>query len=231
MNIADISKALNITRATASSLIQTLLQRNYLEKDPETSKYSIGYKIYDIALTYRYQYPFLYAVEGHINEMAEKLNIRINIAVLKPPGVAVMILSKDISLLPKMILGYVLPGYASASGKLLMAYAPRKIVEQWLDETACIPFTPKTIIDRETLMNELDQIKTAGIAFEDEEMMLQRCCVAAPIRNISGQVIASVSFSTSKERTDAHLPELAQSITLLSKSISSSLGYNPIMPR
>ena len=231
MNIADISKALGVTRATASSLIQTLLQRNYIEKDLETCKYSIGYKIYDIALAYRHQYPFLYAAEEHINAMAEKMKIKINICVLKPPGVAVLILSKDISLLPKMILGYVLPGYASASGKLLMAYASRDIIEQWLEETDFIPFTAKTIVDKRNLLKQLDQIKSAGIAYEDEELMLQKCCVAAPIYNMSGQVIASVSFSVSKERMKANLPELTQNITLLGKSISTTLGYNPLLPR
>lgn len=229
MNIADISKALKITRATASSLIQTLLHRNYIEKDPETCKFSIGYKIYDVAIAYRYKYPFLHAAGGHISEMAEKIKVKINVSVLKPPGVAVMILSKDISLLPKMISGYVLPGYASASGKLLMAYAPREIVEPWIEEAEFIPYTSKTIVNKQILINQFDQIRSDGFAIEDEEIMPQRGCVAAPIYDISGQVIASVSFSTSKERMDANLQELIQNVTFLSKSISAALGYNPII--
>lgn len=231
MNVAEISKTLGITRTTASSMLQSLLQRNYVEKDMETGKYSIGYKQYELALAYRHQYPFLYAAAEHITTVAEKMKIKINVCVLKPPGVAVLILSKDISLLPKMILGYVLPGYASASGKLLMAYAARTTIEQWLDESELIRYTPHTIIDKKALFDQLDVIKANGIAVEREELMLQRCCIAVPIRNISGQVIASVSFSGYKDMMDADMPALTENITLLGKSISSQLGYNPIMLR
>lgn len=231
MNVADISKTLGITRATTSAMVQSLLQRNFIEKDPETGKYSIGYKQYEMALAYRHKYPFLYAAEEHISTMAEKLKIKINVSVLKPPGVAVLLLSKDISLLPKMILGYVMPGHASASGKLLMAHTPHELIEQWLDDTKLIAYTPNTIVDKNVLFEQLDQIKAQGISYEHEELMLQRCCVAVPIRNISGQVIASVSFSVSKELMEANMSLLSENVSLLGKSISSTLGYNPIMFR
>lgn len=230
-NVAELSKTLGVTRMTTNSMLQSLLRRNYVEKDQETGKYSMGYKLYEIAMTYRYQYPFLYVAEKHINEMAEKWKLKINVSVLKPPGVAVLILSKDISLIPKMILGYVLPGYASASGKLLMAYSPREVIEQWLAETEFISYTPNTIVDKNALYEQMDLIKAQGFSFEREEMMVQRCCVAAPICNMSGQVIASVSFSCSKELMEANLQALTESIVLLGKSISSELGYSPITLR
>lgn len=231
MNVAEISKILGITRTTASSMIQSLLQRNYIEKDPETGKYSIGYKQYEMALAYRHQYPFLYVAADQISAASEKLKLKINISVLKPPGVAVVILSKDISLLPKMILGYVLPGYASSSGKLLMAFAPRATVEQWLDNTEFVPYTPKTITNKKALLEQLDEIRARGISFENEELTLQRSCIAVPIRNISGQVIASVSVSGANEAMDADRPGLIESLSLLGKGISSQLGHSPLIVR
>lgn len=231
MNIAEISKMFNVTRTTASSMLQSLLLRNYIEKDSETGKYSIGYKAYEMALAYRYQYPFLHAAGEHISKMVEKMKIKINVSVLKPPGVAVVVLSKDVSDFPKMILGYVLPGYASASGKLLMAYTPREIVEPWLDGTTFIPYTSQTMVDKKSVLAQLDQIKAQCFAYEFEELMLQRCCVAAPIYNISGNVIASVSFSVSKDRMDANMANLTESIILLGNTISSALGYSHIMYR
>lgn len=231
MNVAEISKTLGITRATATSMLQSLLRRNYVEKDTETGKYSIGYKQYEMAMNYRHQYPFLYVAADHVNAASEKLKLKINICVLKPPGVAVLILSKDISLLSKMILGYVLPGYASASGKLLLAYAPRETVEQWLDEMKFIPYTPHTIVSKKALLEQLDSIKTQGISVESEELTLQRGCIAVPIRNISGQVIASVSVSGSKEAIDANRQTIIETLRLLGAGISSHLGYSPLMNR
>ena len=78
-------------------------------------------------------------------------------------------------------------------------------------------------------MQEFEQIRAQGIAFEYEEMMLQRCCLAAPIRDISGQVIASVSFSASKEHIEQEKNTLIENLQLLAKSISSTQGYNALL--
>ncbi|MBQ3532999.1 MAG: IclR family transcriptional regulator [Oscillospiraceae bacterium] len=228
MNVSEISKALGITRVTATAMVQSLYQRNYIEKD-RAGKYHIGYKFLELSQVYRYRYPFLYAAENYIRVTAEKLNIRINVCVLKPEGVAVVLLSKDVSLLPKMIFGYVFPAYASASGKLLLATSPHLDVDSWIYDMECTAYTPYTITDKERLLEELDQIRQQGLAYEREEMTLQRCCVAAPIRDISGEVIASVSFSCDKDRFDSEQEFLSENIRLLSETISAALGYNTLM--
>lgn len=229
MNISEISKTLGITRVTASNMVQSLLQRNYIEKDQATGKLIVGYKLFELAQVYRYRYPFLYVAEEHIRSMAEKLQVRINISVLKPPGVAVLLLSKDVSLLPKMILGYIMPAHASASGKLLMAFASQDIAVEWLNKMEFIPYTQNTITERTKLEDEFQIIRMQNMAYEFEEMMLQRCCLAAPIRDISGQVIASVSFSVDKERMENDKDMLSEKLRLLAKTISSNLGYNALM--
>ena len=230
MSVADIAKSIKVTRVTAYSMINSLHQRHFIEKDNETGRYSIGYKIYDMAMCYRHKYPFLYVAENHINVMAEKWKIRINVCVLKEPGVAVLVLTKDASLLPRMILGYVMPCYASASGKLLMAYAPDDLRESLLDQLKFTAYTSKTLMDKNSLKDEMALIKSQGFATENEELMLQRCCVAAPVFDASGQVIASVSFSGSKKMFNEKKSDLTESIIYLSQSISSDLGYLPSIP-
>lgn len=228
MNVSDISKALGITRVTATTMVQTLFQRNYLEKDDQ-GKYHIGYKFLDLSYVYRFRYPFVYAAEDFVRYSAEKLNIRINLCVLKSPGVAVVLLSKDASLLPKMILGYVFPAYASASGKLLLALSSVPDKETWIDNMSFTAYTQHTIVDKQELKAQLELISKDHIAYEKEELTLQRCCLAAPIRNIGGQVIASVSFSCDKERFENENDMLKNELQLLAKNISFALGYNSLI--
>ena len=149
MNISEISKLLGTTRVTASAMVQSLLQRNYIEKDEESGRYRIGYKLLELSQNYRYSYPFLYAAEGYVRVAAEKLGLRINVSVLKPPGVAVLLLSKDISLLPQMVMGYTLPAYASACGKLLTAYADAGVIEKWIGSMEFVSYTANTIPNAE----------------------------------------------------------------------------------
>ena len=226
LNISEISRELNITRATASNMVQTLLSRGYIERD-SSGKLSLGYKIYELGQTYRYRYTFLYVAQEPIIAAAERLKIKVNVCVLKSSMVAVLVMSKDVSLLPKMILGYSMPAYASASGKLLLANLPPAALEEELNSVEFVRYTAKTITDKAVLRAQLDEILSAGIAYEYEELMMQHCCVAAPIHDMSGQVIASVSFATDYERIMREKQTLTDNIVLLADTISSLLGYNP----
>jgi len=97
-----------------------------------------------------------------------------------------------------------------------------------LAHTKFVPYTANTISNAETLHVELEKIRREGIAFEDQELVLRRCCMAAPIRNLSGRVIASVSFSMSRERFEDEREQLVEELQLLSETISASLGYHVI---
>ena len=99
---------------------------------------------------------------------------------------------------------------------------------KWVDNMDFIHFTENTITDAEALREELHRIRGEGLAYEDQELVLRRCCIAAPIRNIAGKVIAAVSFSVLKERYDAERDKLIDELRSLSETISASLGYNSI---
>lgn len=226
MSVNEISKTLGFTRVTAYSMLGSLVARNYLERDPATKKYSVGYKFMEIGNTYRYNYPFLFAAEKHVDAMAKKWQLKINICVFKPPANAVVLLSKDISLIPNMRVGYVLPCYATASGKILMANLPEAEAEGYLAELEMKPFTARTITDKSRFLELLPAIKQQGYAEEICELAEQHCCIAAPVLDQAGTVIASVSFSGAQYEVEKRRQELVGDIVALAKAISAELGYS-----
>ncbi|MDR1875181.1 MAG: IclR family transcriptional regulator [Synergistaceae bacterium] len=229
MNVAEISKVLGVTRITANTMLQTLMQHSFVEKDESTGKYVIGYRMYEMAMFYRHRYSFLYVAEKHVNEMSDRWRVKVNVGVLKSPGVVVVLLSRDASAIPRMIMGHAMPAYATASGKLLMAYEPRDKIEEWLSRTERVSYTPFTTVDLPTLCRQMDSALEQGYALEQEELTFQRSCVASPIRDFSGRVIASVSFSSGKDFLEENFAALTEDIVLLGKMISYDLGYTPIV--
>lgn len=225
-NIAEITKLLAINRATAQSIINSLERENYVEKDPKTGKYSLGYQMYNLGNMYRHKYPFLLAAEKQIMNFSKTRTIKINVIVLKPNAVALIILCKDISIIPTLVQGQVLPAYASACGKLLLSYLDEEELEQHLNNIDLKAFTYKTITDKKKLIEQLKLFRQQGYSFETDELMLNRACIAAPIINISGEVIASVSFSATTAEIEQERKELTTEIIALARSISIELGYN-----
>ncbi|MDR2180805.1 MAG: IclR family transcriptional regulator [Synergistaceae bacterium] len=225
MSVMEISSALKVTRTTAYVLVNSLMAQHCLERNPVTKRYSLGHFFYEIGTIYRYQFSFLGTVEKYINVMFDKWQFRINVSVLKPKATAVILLSKDSSLLPRMPNGYVLYAHATSAGKLLMAHHPEDIVEDWLQTINFPQLTPFTITDKDRLKEEFARIRERGYSFEFEELAPRRGCIAAPVRDMTGEIIAAVSFAGNLQQIKENFNALADDIVVLGNDISTELGY------
>ncbi len=229
MTITEISKALNITRTTAYSIIKSLMAKNFVENIDGSGKYSIGYKFYQIGSLYPMKYMFVKSAERHVEHMSKKWNIKINVSILRPPLVAVVLLTMDRSLIPKMLFGHVMPSHATGVGKLLLSYLPVEEVIGGMSEVEMKKYGPRTITDVGSLLKELEIIRERGYSIELEELAARHACVAAPIRDLSGDVIAGVSFSADLEQFESNREGLIADIILLGQTISAELGYSPLL--
>lgn len=226
MSVMEISKALGITRTTAYTMINSLMEQHFLERNPATKKYTLGYRFYQIGGLYHYQFPFLSTAEKYINPMYDKWQMRINVTVIKPEAVGVILLSKDPSLFPHMPRGHVVSANATAGGKLMMAYQPPEIIDSWFKVVNFPRFTPATITDKDELRKEFVLIRKQGYSTEIEELSPHRACIGAPVRNMAGEVIAAVSCAGSLDQVRENHEELTKDIIQLGSDISEDLGYN-----
>jgi len=96
--------------------------------------------------------------------------------------------------------GVAIPPHCCASGKLLLAHRPAPERQRLLELMALQRFTERTITDRQVLASELDRIVTAGYAVDNEEYVVGVACVAVPVRNRHGEVIASLAVQGATAR-------------------------------
>ena len=90
--------------------------------------------------------------------------------------------------------GQRLPLHCTAIGKVLLANADEAARAAIVDQ-GLTPRGPKTITDASVLFAELKTIRESGLAFEFEESTAGLACIAAPIRDQDGEVIAAVSIA------------------------------------
>lgn len=228
LNIAEIGKELSVSWATAQAIVNSLFSRGYLEKDPATGKYHLGYKLFGLGNLYPLQYPFLYACEKHLLAMNAKWKVKVNVIILKPRFCGIIILSQDVSLIPNMVFGQLLPAYASASGKVLLASMDQAQLDEWCEGFEFRQHTPYTITRKERLLEELETVRRQGYAMEVEELALQRACMGVPIRDVSGKIIAAVSCSSVKQTILSHKEEMLADLMAMGTAISTELGYSPL---
>jgi DNA-binding IclR family transcriptional regulator len=119
------------------------------------------------------------------------------------------------------------PLHCTALGKVLLAYLSAEERKKILSKKVLPQLTENTITDKRELEKELGKVRGQGFALDREENEKDVCCVAAPIRNYQGEVIAALSISSPIFRIDKNAQnDLKEALIQTSKKISKRLGYN-----
>lgn len=106
----------------------------------------------------------------------------------------------------------------NALGKAILAYLPEERVASILDHHGLPQTTAHTVTDEGLLMNQLDEIRERGVAFDREEQLDRLCCVAAPIKRYVDEehqgVLGSISIAgpASRMQGDYFEDELARRV-------------------
>uniref|UniRef100_A0ABX1N5L3 Helix-turn-helix domain-containing protein n=2 Tax=Aromatoleum buckelii TaxID=200254 RepID=A0ABX1N5L3_9RHOO len=122
------------------------------------------------------------------------------------------------------IVGARAPLHTTATGKLFLVEDGLERVREYARRTGLPPSTPGSITDPAALEKELDKVRRHGVAFDLDEVENGVRCIAAGIRDDSGELIAGLSLSTPSERFN---PDCAPLVREAADEISRALGYVP----
>lgn len=117
------------------------------------------------------------------------------------------------------------PMHCTGVGKVLLSGMSDDAIDRWIETRGLKAHTPHSITDRDRLRQELEGIRRSGIALDNEELDLGVKCVAAPIRDSSGRVVAAVSLSGPAQRfTPTAIRRFEKDIQEAAGAISKALG-------
>ncbi|MFD0685966.1 IclR family transcriptional regulator [Actinomadura fibrosa] len=210
----DIVRELGLPRTTVHELTATLVARGYLVPE-QVGGYRLGVRLYQLGSRYAEQLDL--AAEGRAvaQQVAAKCQETVHVAVLEDTDV-IYIAKIDSTQAVRLVsaAGRRLPAHCTAVGKMLLASLPEEELRRRIpDGTALAAMTARSITDTAALRTELAATRERGTAIEESESNADVACVAAPVRDRAGQVVAALSISVpgirwSPERR-AELEELA----------------------
>lgn len=112
--------------------------------------------------------------------------------------------------------GVYVDAHARAGGKVLLAYAPEDLREEYLARHHLRPLTPSTIVDQRQFEAELERIRERGYGFDEEEFIAGVSCIAVPI--IRDGVLFVYSISLPAQRFVERRQELTRALTATAKA-------------
>lgn len=229
LRVADVSRLSGLGTSTASRLLATLVNVGLLDRD-ELGLYRLGHKLVSLAGAALNTSAVFRESRGIAYEISCDLGLGTNVAELRD-GHVFYLVNFDGLQAPRVgtLTGQENPLHATGLGKCLLMELEDNARSRLLGVGPYAAYTAHTITTDEALRLELEGVHTRGYATEREELALGRACVAAPIRDRSGKIVAALSISgpLSAIRIDEREGELAQRALEAADRVSSALGAVP----
>jgi DNA-binding IclR family transcriptional regulator len=226
-SVTEVSKALEMLPSKVSRMLKTMEGEGFFEKNLETGKYRLGIGFFELGMVYIFNFPLRKIMRPHIEQMAKELNLTASWAILNNPKVIVVdrVQNLNIDLLTYRI-GLNLPIHSTSLGKVLLAYLPEEEQNRILKSVNLTKLTSKNIVDENLIKENLKLIRERGYSTDEGETHEDLNCIAAPIRNGNGEVIAAINLMDEKSRTSAEkLFGFADYLKEKVLFISRQLGY------
>jgi DNA-binding IclR family transcriptional regulator len=226
LSLADLASRTGIPRATAFRLLSTLEQSGFLDK--VHGAYQLGIKCFVLGNIVAGGLDLRETARPHLVALRETTRETTQIAILD--HWQVVYLERMLSPLSvgymRSRAGAILPAYCTGLGKTLLAFRPEAEVAAWAARQKFTALTPRTITTAKKLIKELALIRNRGYGLDEEEREKGVSCIAAPIGNHTGDVVAAISVAGPTERLPRELvgSEIAEAVVAAARAISIDLG-------
>jgi len=223
--LQEIANALDLHPSTAHRVMATLVSQGFVEQEADR-RYRLGLEAFAVGAGFLRQSAIRRAALHALMRLTERAQTSSYLALWQH-GKAVIV---DAYPMPGMYyfhseIGSVVPCYAAAIGKALLAFRDK---HEWEKAGPLRRFTQNTVTTQAALNRELERIRRNGYSIDNEEVVPGCRCVAVPIPNGRGKPLAAISISgPSSLVTPAREPELARMIQETCFQIAGQLGRYP----
>jgi len=193
--LTEVAQLVGLPKATCRRLLLTLTELGYLTSSG--NEFRMTARVLDLGYAYLSRLPFGDRATPLLNRLTEQLHQSCSIAVLEGTDVVYVARVAVQRLLSVQVhVGTRLPAYASALGRVLLAYLPDAEREATLQQIEVEPLTEFTVKNRDELRVNLETIRAQGYAIVSQEIELGLSSVAVPLRNPrTGKVVAALNCS------------------------------------
>ena len=227
--LSELSRGLHLHVSTVHRLLVNLLRQGFVEPDPASGAYRLGFRVLRMGLRVLDRLDFSRVALPLLRELNQQTKETVHLAILRE-GRAVSI-ERFVSPQPVGLdarLGQVMPLHCTGVGKALLAYESEESLDQIAPGPGLARFTTRTITTLPQLKKELARVRGQGYAVDNEEAVEGLRCVAAPLFDHTGNVVAAFSVAGPAQRiTPANILEIARLVRATSQQISYRLGFNP----
>ena len=223
--LTELARQLGLTKPNVYRLLSTLTVLGYVKKDPDSSLYSPTLKLWEMGSMLVRDVDLVSVANPRLRQLCDEAGESVQLTVFDS-GYVVYVDKVDSAqpLKAMTTIGSRLPATITSTGKALLAWMPSEALDMAFQHVK--RYTPLTLTRRRDIERDLEETRARGYAINRGEFRIGICGIAAPIRDRTGSVVASIgAWGAEKNILGARQVELAHLTVAAARDISQSLGY------
>jgi IclR family acetate operon transcriptional repressor len=228
--LSEISRKLNLDKATVLRLLFTLESQGLVRQQATTKNYELGPAVTFLSGSAKFE------LRQFCKPYLDKLfrQTKETVCLVCPHGfdrthVEVIPAQHALRLVPNI--GSSWPIYVGASGRVMMAFMKRAQVERIIEETQLAPRNAAFVPTEDEIYTDLSRVQRQGYLISAGETDEGGAAVAAPVFEDGGQVVGAIAVRGPHTRlTRAVLESYAPLVRNVTLEISREFGFkvNPL---
>ena len=228
MQVTKLAEETGLSKSTVHRLLQTLINLKYVKQDVDSERYTIGYRALYLTRNLIHSSAIITNAKPHLQKLVEEIKETVHLCIEEFEEVVYVdkIESKQTFRMSSRI-GSRAPLYCTGVGKIILSGRSDEEILDISSRIEFIPRTPNTITSKEELQREIQKIRRTGYSLDNIENEPGIRCIAVPVYDFSGNIVASFSVSGPSDRITIDKIEngLANKLTETALAISKQLGY------
>jgi len=201
VGVTEITGAVDCSKSTVHHHVSTLSDAGYLERAGE--KYRLSLRFLSLGGQVREREQLFHLAKDDVDQLAQRTGEQSRLIVEDDGlGVTLYQATGEHGAITDTHVGSTEDLYCTAAGKAFLAELPAETVDAYIEDQDFVSYTDHTIDNPGRLREELESIRSRGVAFDDQEYYEGVRCVASAIDSQSGELLGAISVSAPVERID-----------------------------
>lgn len=222
-SLKQLAAATDLHPSTAHRILAAMSNGRFVERQ-DAGTYRLGIRLLELGAIVKSRINLREVALPFMQELHEAIGEAINLGARHDDEIIYLERTSSGRALVRVVylVGGRAPLHLTSLGKLFLAADGPQKIREYAKRTGLPGKTPHSLTTLIALEKELEKVRRHGIAYDDEEAELGLKCVAAPIHDDEGNVVAALSVSAPADRHD---PSWVNLIKQTADAVSQALGH------
>lgn len=225
--VSQLAASTGQDKSQVSRTLRVLADEGLVDREPQTLLYSIGWQLFALAARGGDQRLVACAAPLLVS-MVARAGERSHLSVLQGSGVFTVLTESPAHALQSVSwVGRIVPCHATSSGRALLFDHDRDQLTNLLGTGPLSRYGPNSPADVDELFARIEVARGRGVVLVDEEFEAGLVAVSAPVRSVTGRIVAALNISGPKFRLADRLDAACVTVMAAAAELSRQLDWEP----